>query len=276
MVSATACPLGPVEASFVPVGNGAVSGYRPDPSDQGSLDIWFVVAPWVAGGYFASHGGVCEFRPTVHSGGIAPTAGFSPPPGGLCGASQGRQRSGPQPDPPSFESRVAITGVQRPTAQWGMAFHCQSTAPSREGGTQRRATQGARDRHDGVPSTRGVDGGHCGTDGQDTTPPQSSPESARGIVKMSLATRSLHWLIRVYQTAVSGRPSPCRYIPTCSSYALDALEQRGFFTGSWLTIRRLARCHPWGGSGWDPVPVPDGCDHHSGAPHRVAHDQRNP
>ena len=46
----------------------------------------------------------------------------------------------------------------------------------------------------------------------------------------------------------------CRYHPTCSAYALEALEKHGAFKGSWLAARRILRCHPFGGSGFDPVP----------------------
>lgn len=46
----------------------------------------------------------------------------------------------------------------------------------------------------------------------------------------------------------------CRYDPTCSAYALEALEKHGAFRGSWLALRRISRCHPWGGSGIDDVP----------------------
>lgn len=67
-----------------------------------------------------------------------------------------------------------------------------------------------------------------------------------------LLSGPIHW----YQHAFSGRPSPCRYTPTCSSYALEALEVHGALRGSWLTVRRLARCHPFGGHGYDPVPLP--------------------
>jgi putative membrane protein insertion efficiency factor len=61
-------------------------------------------------------------------------------------------------------------------------------------------------------------------------------------------------LVRAYQWAFAWRPSPCRYDPSCSSYALEALGEHGFVRGSWLAVRRIGRCHPWGGHGWDPVP----------------------
>lgn len=71
---------------------------------------------------------------------------------------------------------------------------------------------------------------------------------------MSLAARGAHRLVRLYQLVRGGRPSPCRYLPSCSCYALEAYEVHGFFRGSWLTARRIGRCNPWGSHGWDPVP----------------------
>lgn len=80
---------------------------------------------------------------------------------------------------------------------------------------------------------------------------------------MSLPARVLRRLVLLYQQVRAGRPSPCRFQPTCSSYALEAIERHGAARGSWLAVRRIGRCHPWGGHGWDPVPEPlDRPDHH--------------
>jgi putative membrane protein insertion efficiency factor len=61
--------------------------------------------------------------------------------------------------------------------------------------------------------------------------------------------------IRFYQWVISPMlPAACRYQPTCSAYAVEAIERHGILAGGWLALRRLLRCHPWGGSGFDPVP----------------------
>jgi putative membrane protein insertion efficiency factor len=68
--------------------------------------------------------------------------------------------------------------------------------------------------------------------------------------------RVLIGMVRFYQVAISPwTPPTCRYTPTCSQYALEALERHGAARGSWLAMRRLAHCHPWGGHGYDPVPA---------------------
>jgi hypothetical protein len=62
-------------------------------------------------------------------------------------------------------------------------------------------------------------------------------------------------LIRGYQRFISPLlPPTCRYSPSCSHYGIDALKKHGAFTGSWLTIKRILRCHPWAKGGYDPVP----------------------
>lgn len=65
------------------------------------------------------------------------------------------------------------------------------------------------------------------------------------------------WCIRIYQIAISPFKTPCcRFYPTCSAYAREAFLLHGPIKGAMLTVRRLMRCHPWGGSGYDPVPPP--------------------
>jgi putative membrane protein insertion efficiency factor len=67
--------------------------------------------------------------------------------------------------------------------------------------------------------------------------------------------RFLLGLIRFYRRAVSPlTPPSCRFTPTCSAYAEEAIRLHGAGRGGWLAVRRLARCHPFGGSGYDPVP----------------------
>jgi len=73
--------------------------------------------------------------------------------------------------------------------------------------------------------------------------------------------RMLIRLIEGYQRGREGRPSPCRFFPSCSEYAHEALTVHGAGRGSWLTIRRLVRCRPFGPSGFDPVPEREGRAH---------------
>lgn len=71
----------------------------------------------------------------------------------------------------------------------------------------------------------------------------------------SRPARALIVLIEAYRHMISPLRLPsCRFMPTCSQYAVDALTEYGLFRGGWLTLRRLGRCGPWHGGGWDPIP----------------------
>jgi putative membrane protein insertion efficiency factor len=74
---------------------------------------------------------------------------------------------------------------------------------------------------------------------------------------VSLLARVLRRCIRLYQKVPRMRPPVCRFDPTCSDYALEAVQVHGGVKGLWLATRRVGRCHPWGSMGWDPVPPRD-------------------
>lgn len=76
----------------------------------------------------------------------------------------------------------------------------------------------------------------------------------------SAVSKVLAWplikLVQLYRFAISPwLGANCRYQPSCSSYAIEALQTHGVVRGSYLAVRRIGRCHPWGGSGYDPVPT---------------------
>jgi len=85
---------------------------------------------------------------------------------------------------------------------------------------------------------------------------------------MNLLQLVLVGLVRLYQLVFSpllhmlgGPGSGCRFQPTCSVYAIEAIEVHGARRGFWLAVKRFSRCHPWGGHGYDPVPPPEAfCD----------------
>ncbi len=82
-----------------------------------------------------------------------------------------------------------------------------------------------------------------------TTPTPAEP-------RLSLSSRIAVALLHAYQGAASGRVSPCRFYPSCSSYAVEAFSVHGFWRGLALTTRRLLRCRPFGPHGVDLVPIP--------------------
>lgn len=93
-----------------------------------------------------------------------------------------------------------------------------------------------------------------------TFAPSSHPNKKKVEKKQtSLARRFVTWMvllpIRFYRACISPfTPASCRFVPTCSEYALTAIERHGPFRGGWLALKRICRCHPWGGHGYDPVP----------------------
>lgn len=81
---------------------------------------------------------------------------------------------------------------------------------------------------------------------------------------MTILRSALIAPIRLYQWTLSPLVGfNCRYAPSCSAYAIEAIATHGALRGLWLALRRILRCHPWGGSGYDPVPaLPRDCHHH--------------
>ena len=72
---------------------------------------------------------------------------------------------------------------------------------------------------------------------------------------LDIVSRPFIGLIRLYQLIISPLLGPkCRFTPSCSEYGIQAFKKYGLIKGGWLTIKRIARCHPWGGHGYDPVP----------------------
>jgi uncharacterized protein len=85
--------------------------------------------------------------------------------------------------------------------------------------------------------------------GRRPSPELGDGEGARGILVRA---------IRLYQLARAGKPSPCRFVPTCSEYAAEAVLAHGTIRGGFLGLKRISRCHPLGGRGFDPVPTKGG------------------
>ncbi len=93
-----------------------------------------------------------------------------------------------------------------------------------------------------------------------TTRPMCAEQLARvtasGRTPRSVGVAMVLWLLGLYQAYSAGRPARCRYLPTCSNYAREAIERHGVIRGGGLSVRRVLRCNPFGSSGFDPVPDP--------------------
>ncbi|MGV0158726.1 membrane protein insertion efficiency factor YidD [Mycobacterium colombiense] len=90
----------------------------------------------------------------------------------------------------------------------------------------------------------------------------TAPARVRALTRTTgrAAARGVIFLIQLYRHMVSPlRPATCRFVPTCSQYAVDALNEYGLIRGSWLAAARLAKCGPWHEGGWDPIPDRPGC-----------------
>jgi uncharacterized protein len=236
MGSDTAWRPGPVGASCARDGSGVVSGYRPDLADPGSGHVRCVDPSGPAGEPRAADGDPPGRGRIDHS-----------PAGGVLRAARRGQGRRSQPHPAPTAGAAGGIGRRRSTGTGRLA-------PHRPSGPSGDVNQRSRDL--GV----GRGGNAHPPDGESLNMADlqgfSSPDP-HGVVAArgpSPAARAAGWLVRMYQSATVNRPSPCRYVPTCSSYALDAYEVHGFVKGSWLSLRRIGRCHPWGRQGWDPVP----------------------
>ena len=92
----------------------------------------------------------------------------------------------------------------------------------------------------------------CCKDAMEATNPSGS---GRGVTVKNILTFPFIALIKIYQWVISPWLGPkCRYTPTCSNYSIEAFKKYGLFKGFWLSLKRIASCHPWGGHGYDPVP----------------------
>jgi putative membrane protein insertion efficiency factor len=173
---------------------------------------------------------------------------------GICDREEGRQRRGPQPAPaPSARGGAAyappLRDVLRPRHPGGNGPLLSATVrppmPS-GGGTDRSGPAGSRRPARGPKAGNlGLRTPHTGGAITLTSAPASRP---------TITTKALRTIVLAYQAASAGRSPACRFVPSCSDYALEALQTFGTRKGIPLVVRRLARCRPGGPFGLDPVP----------------------
>ena len=159
--------------------------------------------------------------------------------------SAGRSGRGPQPPPTAAAGPIARGGC---ASDGHLPPRCRPRSPAAllpgPGGTPR---QSPGRRHPPVGSDRGT-----GVTAPARTSPGDRVDGRRA--SRSVAARGILTVVRTYQLARTGRVSPCRFTPTCSQYAVEAVERHGARRGSTLALRRLTRCRPGGPFGSDPVP----------------------
>jgi uncharacterized protein len=212
------------------------------------------VAPWGSGGLADPRPrhlrGAAALPPACQPGGrhgdLHRRRGATPR--GLFGGKEGRWRRGAKSPPQASTGGRRGVGVGR----------CSGRIPG--GG-------GARRRGAGIRGVEEVGGGSddsrqrkgptvsvvttaVGNGAEDSTAVETPTPARPGAV-----SRALLHLITLYGALRTGRPSPCRYVPSCAAFATEALEVHGAWRGTWLSLWRIARCHPWGGQGLDPVPA---------------------
>lgn len=183
-----------------------------------------------------------------------------------------RPRRGISPDAQSYTASSA-----RLHGRTERSTGARPCVPGRGVGGRRRA-EFLRARPVHRSRSRGCPRGRprCGRRGHLVTAQNTAPSRRRTPLAWLLLG-----LVKVYRTVSAGTRPHCRYLPTCSAYAEEALRTHGALRGGWMAIRRISRCHPWGDSGYDPVPGAHrrdaggdtrGTDARGHGPHDGAHD----
>jgi putative membrane protein insertion efficiency factor len=182
---------------------------------------------------------------------VCPGHGDVSPHGGLCHRSPGGDGRRPEPPAASDTCRRARIGTQpreRGVPGERLPERLDAVCGRAPGGNQQGDTAGA------CPPRRESPGEGRMKLGTAPAPEHSAPAPSEADHGRGPIGRVAISAIRGYQVARLGRPTSCRFAPTCSSYAVEAIRRHGPWSGGRLALRRLLRCHPWGGHGFDPVP----------------------
>jgi putative membrane protein insertion efficiency factor len=226
MVSAAGCGRAAGEPCFGPVEPVAGSGSRPDLARPRPCDL-----------RGPRSGSPAPGRPGI------PALFLQRIPGPTAGCVRRRPPRGfgrrPQPDSTAAARRRGSLR-RRPRRRRRLLVRCGARS------AEPRIQRPVRGRLVGAPARPKDDAA--------MTAPQAAPAPA---VKATIAARLLMLPVRAWRLVSVHLPPRCRFHPSCSQYALDALTLHGARRGSWLAIRRVGRCHPWHPGGFDPVPEPN-------------------